>query len=157
MLANTLAGKLIFFKEEVLKKVTYIIDSLIIVLVIAVYLICISPYFYKDNFPQKLIDAIEEGDMEYLENQFSDDAKICIIYGEYENRYRAGYVIGLLEERLPVHIVNIKYLNMEEVYEVVYYDDESEVERIVYVTYATNRWNLFQTKITGMSVEFIDE
>ena len=40
----------------------------------------------------------------------------------------------------------------------MYCEGESEAEKIVYVTYyATNRWNLFQTKITGMSVEFIEE
>ena len=139
-----------------MKKITVIVDVLIVILIIMAYILGIFPYFYQETLPEKMQNALEAGDIEYLERQFSDDAMICIVGEGNENRYRSEYVIGCLEEQFPVYIVNVRYLPSERVYEVVYCEDETKEEKQVYVTYAINRVNIFQTKITGMRVEFIE-
>ena len=140
-----------------MNKITVITDVLIIILIIMAYILGIFPYFYQESPPEKFKEALEVGDVEYLERQFSDDAIICIVSEEEENRYRSGYVIGRLEESLPVYVVDISYLPTESKYQVIYYENEHQEEKTVYVTYSVNRINLFQTKITGMRVEFIEK
>ncbi|MBO5325851.1 MAG: hypothetical protein J6A80_06440 [Lachnospiraceae bacterium] len=137
-----------------MKKIIVVIDIFIFVFIVMIYLHCIYPGFYNEIYTEKVIEAFKIGDIEYLEKQFSHDAIICIIRGENEIRYRAEYIIGELGEQLPIHIVSIQYLPYENVYEVVYLEDERK--RVVYVTYAVNQINPFQSKITGMSVEFIE-
>lgn len=139
-----------------MKKIIFIVDVLIVIFIITAYSLYIYSYFCGDIFPEKIIEAIEVRDTEYLEMQFSRDAMICIVRDENENRYRAAYIIGQLEEQLPMNIVSVQYLHSESVYEVVYCEYESEEEKCVYVTYAVNRVNPFQTKITGMSIEFVE-
>lgn len=53
-------------------------------------------------------------------------------------------------------MVFISYLPTESKYQVIYYENEHREEKTVYVTYAVNRINPFQTKITGMRVELIE-
>ena len=135
-----------------MKKFCIFIDFVIVMLVIYLYAISLYPSVYCERLPLKLEKAVENGNLNYIERQFVEDASVLIHMDGQQYTYRPAYVLDKLEENLPIDCISIKYVPSENAYKIVYSEPESEEQKVMFITMAVNYVNFFQVKITGMSM-----
>lgn len=137
-----------------MKKLIVAIDIIIILLIIYQYAINRYPDIYREKIPANLEEAVEKGDMEYIERQFANDAKAWVTIDENEAVYRVGYVLDKLEENLPVEVVSAAYSDEERAYKVIYCEPDGTEHKTCYISFGVDQVNFFQVKITSLRVRF---